>query len=393
MKTQLGISVYPDIAPIEEIVDYFKLASQYDVDFVFTSMFSVEGNKEQVLNYFIKLIQEAHKYNLKVMLDVNPKCFATVEADYDNLETFHQIGADILRMDFSYGKEKNKVLIDNPYGIEIVFNASMEVIEGLKKSGVEEEKINACHNFYPQRYTAKKWDAFQEENKMFKEIAPGMKVGAFLSSNNRPSHGVWDAVVGLPTVEMMRDYPIDLQARLLLGTGNVDYLCIGNAYALASEFQALQEVLEVEEFNEETMGPLVKSLLEFLNSKTKPTVKKIRIDLNNEISNLEKEILFDFGPHIDVGDSSEWIWRTRLPRFKYNTSEYSIPCRKEETDYFQPGDVVIVNDHYAHYRGEVQIVRIPIINDGTRNLVGHISNDEFYLFQLVNDGDCIRFLQ
>ena len=82
MKTQFGISVYPDIEPLEKIVEYFKLASQYKVDFVFTSMFSVEGSKEEVLNYFREMIQQAHQYNIKVMLDVNPQCFETVGADY-----------------------------------------------------------------------------------------------------------------------------------------------------------------------------------------------------------------------------------------------------------------------------------------------------------------------
>ena len=393
MKTELGISVYPDIEPLSSIVDYFKLASQYGVNFVFTSMFSVEGSKEEVLDYFREMIQEAHKYNLKVMLDVNPHCFATVEADYDNLAIFHEIQADILRMDFNYGPGKDKVLINNPYGIEIVFNASVAVAHNLKNDLVEDEMINVCHNFYPQRYTAKKWKAFQEENAQFKSIAPNCKVGAFVSSNNRPSHGVWDAVCGLPTVEMMRDYPIDLQARLLLGTGNVDYLCIGNAYATKEEFESLKAVLDVEEVKEENFDPIVKNLLSFLNTRPrKYTVKRIRLELNKGITDLEKEILFDFGPHMDVGDSSEWIWRTRLPRMKYNQPSYSIPCRKEETDSFEVGDVVMVNDNYAHYRGEIQIVRIPIINDGTRNLVGHINQEEFNLFNLVNDGDIIEFL-
>lgn len=388
MKTPLGISVYPDIEPLENIVEYFKLASQYGVDFVFTSMFSVPGNKEEVLSYFRKMIEEAHKYNIKVMLDVNPQCFETVEADYDDLSVFHEIQADMLRMDFSYGTEKNKVLIHNPYGIEIVFNASRDVVEHLT-----DETINVCHNFYPQRYTAKKWNQFQAENELFKDLAPNCIIGAFVSSNVRPSHGVWDAVCGLPTVEMMRDYPIDLQARLLLGTGNVDYLCIGNAYASQSEFEMLQEVLSNNEVHFEEDSPIVRGLLEFLNTKNKPTLKKLRIQLEPDVSDLEKEILFDFGPHIDVGDSSEWIWRTRLPRFKYNTPNYTLPCRKKECNYFEIGDVVIVNDNYAHYRGEIQIVRKPIINDGTRNLIGHLDAGEFELFELVKDGDVIEFIQ
>ena len=50
MKHELGISVYPDLRPLEEIKEYFKLASKYGVSKVFSSMFSVEGTKEEVLD-------------------------------------------------------------------------------------------------------------------------------------------------------------------------------------------------------------------------------------------------------------------------------------------------------------------------------------------------------
>ena len=61
MKYELGISVYPDLRPLEEIEAYFELASRYSVSKVFSSMFSVEGTKEEVLEYFRKLIAAAHR--------------------------------------------------------------------------------------------------------------------------------------------------------------------------------------------------------------------------------------------------------------------------------------------------------------------------------------------
>lgn len=70
-----GISVYPDIESMDEIRSYFSLASKYGATKVFSSMFSVEGTKEEVLAYFRELIEEAHKVNLRVSLDVNPECF------------------------------------------------------------------------------------------------------------------------------------------------------------------------------------------------------------------------------------------------------------------------------------------------------------------------------
>ena len=58
--TTLGVSVYPDIRPLDEIAEYLRLASRYGFTRVFTSMFSVEGTNEEVLAYFRDLDAIAH---------------------------------------------------------------------------------------------------------------------------------------------------------------------------------------------------------------------------------------------------------------------------------------------------------------------------------------------
>jgi hypothetical protein len=60
--------------------------------------------------------------------------------------------------------------------------------------------------------------------------------------------------------------------------------------------------------------------------------------------------------------------------------------------HFERGDVVIVNDNYKHYAGEVQVVLEPIVDDGTRNLVARIDPEEMGMFDLVADGDAVVFL-
>lgn len=49
---------------------------------------------------------------------------------------------------------------------------------------------------------------------------------------------------------------------------------------------------------------------------------------------------------------------------------YGIPAAAKTYNY---GDVLVVNDDYARYKGERQIVKQPTENDGRRNLVGHLS--------------------
>ncbi len=394
MKHELGISVYPDLSSLEEIEAYFELASRYGVSKVFSSMFSVKGTKEEVLEYFRKLIVAAHKHHLKVSLDVNPDCFTKMGATPDDLSVFKSIDVDILRMDLSYGPEGDATLVRNPYGIAIEFNTTPVIIQGLMDCGIDPKDFLVCHNFYPQRYTAMKWDKFIAKNKTLKALSRDLRIGAFLSSLADNTHGVWDATCGLPTVEKLRMLPIDLQARLMLATEDVDDLLIGNAYASESEFKALKEILENDTLHiTGELDPTLKMLVEHeLISLDKP-IKQLRITLDPEVTEKEKEVLFDFFPHLDMGDSSEWIWRTRISRFKYSRPNEILTPRHYEKDLFEVGDVVMVNDNYKHYAGEIQIVKIPIVNDGTRNRIGHLDENEYQLMELVHDGDLVKFLE
>lgn len=386
----LGISVYPDIRPIEEIKEYLKLASKYGCKRVFSSMFSVEGTKEEVLDYFRELIEAAHEVNMEVSLDVNPQCLEKMGATPEDISVFNDIHCDILRMDLSFGDEGDATLLKNPYGIKIEFNASFldsEKITSLLDRGVDPERLLACHNFYPQPYTGFKWEKFKKVNEVVH--GAGIRVGAFVSSHAPNTHGVWDAEYGLCTVEKHRDLPIDLQLREMLATGNVDDILIGNAYASEEEFQAMQEVLkEVEGKND---NPIIKMLMQFTGNSELPLPKKVKVTLEKDITENEREVLFNYFPHLDMGDSSEWIWRSRMPRMVY--ADRSFPARKCDKPFFEVGDVVMVNDTYKHYAAEVQIVLKPIKNDGMRNLVGHLDEQEREMLELINDSDVVVFLE
>ena len=355
-------------------------------------MFSVEGTKEEVLDYFKNLIEKAHKNGLKVSLDVNPMCFEKMGATVEDLSVFKSIEVDCLRMDLSFGPEQDAKLVKNPYGIAIEFNNSPEIVKGLLDCEIDPSEIQVCHNFYPQRYTAMKWNKFVEKNIEIKSLSPDVRISAFISSTAKDTHGVWDAVEGLPTVEKLRMLPIDLQARMILATGNVDDVLIGNAYASKEEFEKLQEVFKGNEKTSNEVDPLLQMLIEHNIISLEKPVKQLRITLDPEITETEKEVLFDFYPHLDMGDSSEWIWRTRISRFKYSQPTEELPFRKTDCEMFNVGDVVIVNDNYKHYAGEVQIIKKPIVNDGTRNRVGHLDEDEYQMMELVNDGDIVKFL-
>ena len=52
---------------------------------------------------------------------------------------------------------------------------------------------------------------------------------------------------------------------------------------------------------------------------------------------------------------------------------------------FHRGDVVVLNDNLGHYKGEVEVILKDIPNDGERNLVGKIPENEMMILDLMEE--------
>lgn len=372
---KLGISVYPDKSPKEEVYAYMEKAAKLGFKRIFTCFLSIpEDKRESYLVEFKEFMTKAHELGFEVAADTNPEVFKLIGATPDNLKPFVDLGLDIIRMDGNFGTQGDIQLTRNPYNIKIEFNASMDPgVELLIKNGGNHEQIIMCHNFFPERYTGLDFDLFQDLNSYWKEL--NLHTAAFVSSNNKDTIGPWQVFCGLPTVEIMRGLPIDLQARLMLAAGNVDDILIGNYPATDEELEAL--------------------------SKLNYQAIEIKVDEVPEITDNEKIIMYEFGPHWDRYDHSTFMLRSSMPRVKFKEKatvqdsgfstnktvvEKSIPHHDCGKKVFTRGDILIVNDNLAHYRGELEIVLTEIPNDGERNLVATIKEEEMMLLDFIVPG-------
>ena len=389
-KKKFGISAYPDLSSFEKIEDYFAMASKYGCTDVFSSVLSVEGTKKEVVDYFSKFDKLAHKYGLEVTLDLNPHYLQKLGVDPQDLSLFAEIECDCARMDVSYGKENDLKIVNNPYGIRLCVNASTSIEDELQffvDNKVDKDRLFLGHNSYPQRYTGLKWRSFIETNKSLSRF--GFDIAAAISSNACDTTAFWDGIYGVPTVEKMRYYPIDLQARLLLASGNIKEVFISNMYASEKEFIKLVEALKEPRPIKES--PLYIPFKEYgIELSETQNEKKLRVIIDENATEIEKYMVLDFFPQVNDGDSSEWIIRSRMGR--YLQENRPIPPRHYDEEYFEIGSVLIVNDSFKHYAGEVQIACLPIVNDGTRNLVGRLAENEVDMIELLNDKDVITFL-
>lgn len=346
---KLGISIYPEHSTWEEDVAYMELASKYGFTRIFTCLLSVKKPKEEIVEEFTRFISKAHELGFTVAVDTAPFVFKHLDVTPHDIKLFHDMGVDIIRLDGHFDDFLDALITANPYGIKIEFNGSSDAnVDGLIRHGAKKENVIICHNFYPERYTGLSYETFAGFNKKWNAL--GLHNAAFVSSNEPNTHGPWPVSAGLPTLEMHRGLPIDVQMRHLLSTEMVDDILIGNAFASEEELKAMANV-----------------------DLTKTTIK---LDLVEDITEEEKKVLFNY-VHVGRNDSSEYMIRSSFPRLDYK--ETNIPCRNVHKEYFTRGDVVIVNDNLAHYRGECEVILKDIKNDGERNLVGHISEHEMMI--------------
>lgn len=383
----LGISLYPEQEDINDIKEYIKLAARYGFSKIFTSMFSIEGTIEQIVDYFKNLCKIAHDNNMVVSGDCNPMFLEKLNANANDISIFKEMGIDIIRMDVPYFDERDVTLINNNYGIKIEISSMMiDAIEKAIDKGANRDNIATCHNFYPQRYSGNSLKFLKETNKYLHNL--GVTTALFISSNNTNTHGPWPVNDGLVTYENDRDIPIDLQVARWIAIGDVDELIIGNAFASEKEFKLIKNIIDNAYINlkkDEGLGKLA----DFL-----PCGQLVRIPfkviLENDISEVEKDILFNFKYH-NSSEQCEYMIRSRMSRIFYK--DKNITYRGNNHPYFHKGDVVIVNDNLSYYKGEVQIITKDIKNDGQRNLLGHIDNNQWEYLDEVNSGDLICFIE
>ena len=360
---QLGISVFPEHTTKEKAYTYMRRAGELGYKRVFTCFLSVTESKEETIANFREFCDVAHEAGMIVSADTNPEVFAKMDATPYDLSVFKEIGLDIIRLDGHFGETEDIAITHNPYGIKIEYNACGTIaIENMLACGADAENMCFCSNFYPQRHTGMGLQRYIDLHSRYRRA--GMRIASFVSSNEADTFGPWPVFDGLPTLEMHRGLPIDLQLRHLSAIGLCQDVLIGNCFASDEELRLLAD--------------------------TDITKINMRIDLEPEITDLEKEIIF-WDKHANRDDGNDIIVRSTMPRVVWRGQ--SIPFRPRRDAMAHRGDVVIVNDNLTHYRGELWIVLKDEPLSDQYNLVGRIPGEEQILLDWIKPRYAFGFIK
>lgn len=348
MMGKLGISIYPERSTFEKDKAYLDLAHKYGFKRVFTSLLQIQGDKEQVLADFKKVVDYANSLEMEVMVDINPGLFEQLEISYDDLSFFHEMGAYGVRLDIGFTGAEEARMTRNPYGIKIEINMSTgtSYVDNIMSYSPNTANLLGSHNFYPHRYSGLSYEHFVYCSQQFRKY--NLNTMAFVNSHDA-TFGPWPTQDGLCSLEDHRDLELATQVKHLLLTGLIDDISIANAYASEAEMAAVAEAFQAEY----------------------PTLKVV---VEEDITEDECICLFD-NLHSYRGDRSDYILRSTMTRVYYKDKPFPAHNTRDMTR----GDVLIDNVGYGQYKGETQIALKEMKNDGRVNVVGRISEDELFL--------------
>lgn len=360
----LGISLYPEKASFEEMKDYMLLSKKYGFNQLFLSLLQIDkDNVTASYEKYKRIIAEAKNKDFEVIIDFVPQLFELFGESYKDLKFLSDLGVNSIRLDAGMTGKEEAEMSRNPYDIKIQLNMSnySHYLDQILDYGPNRRCLTGCHNFFPQNYTGLSRKQFEKYTLKFRKN--NLNTAAFITSQTG-KYGPWVLQEGLCTLEEHRNLPVSVQALDLIQSGLIDDVIVGTMFASEEELKAISIV-------------------------SKQTVKNIEIVLSDDITEFEKQILLDY-IHNYRGDSSEYMIRST--RIRAKITEEPLPVKIMKKSRITKGDILILNESYGQYKGEVQIALKDRPMNEKINVVGKISEQKMILVDSIQRHEDFRFV-
>lgn len=354
----LGFSLYPDNHSYEDTANYIQMMTKYNMRRVFLSLLQLDVSNEATFNKYKQIIQLLNEHDLMIIADINQDLINALGWQDDLVEKAIDFGLDGLRLDEALDIGQMIELINNKHNFKIELNISQDnlLLEMLLKNGAKKANIIGCHNFYPKRFTGLSMEHFLKTTAIYKQHE--IRTAAFISGASA-DEGPWPVSEGLPTLEAHRDIPSTTQLKEYAALGLIDDVIISNQFVAEAEMQSLVQV-DTQELT-------------------------LEVELLEDLTETEQKVI-DFH-HTYRNDVSEYVLRSTMPRVVY--AEESVPERTQAKQ-VQRGDILIDNDLYGRYSGELQIALKDFEVSEKTNVVGKIKEYELPLLDYIKPNDQFR---
>lgn len=359
-----GASIYVHLATKDQLSNYIELLAKYQIKLIFTTLISFKKNDQDNWEKLSLVTQLAKKYQIDIFADIDEDVLRELELLHKKPKEliifFMNKGLTGIRCNNGISLELQAKLTHNNNQFKIILNGShnlMQLEKLLLGYRINSSNVISCYNFYPQRYTGASIDFYLINQ--YESHINNILFAGFVTLSGEEYHGPWNHQDNLPSLEIHRDWPLVEQIHHLIALGT-DIILISNQFIKEEELNLLQSI------DQEKITLVV--------------------SLEEDISNEEKIILLDEKIHFVRSDLSQDVIRSILPRITYK--DLNINPKVNQSEYFNVGDVVVLNQNAKNYSGELQIVTKKIRNDSSRNLVAKVN--EPYLSYFLSELKAIR---
>lgn len=362
-KKRLGISLYPESCTDEQCFEYLERAAAYGFDVLFLALFMSQDDREGLTRRYLPITTCAKELGFEIHVDVNPYFLKKMGVKLSMLEGidlsfFTDLKIDAMRLDLGMNEIEEAALSRNKEGVKIVLNSSVPTdhIGAVLANGGEGDNLIGCFNYYPHRFTGMAFDHVVDGAKYW--AARKLRLQAFVTSQNPDAFGPWPVDDGIPTMELHRSLPIEVQMKHYAMMDEIADVIISNNFASEGELAAMAAA---------NTGAVTFHV--------------------NLVEGVPAEQLERLGRPLSVrlDCTSGYLVRTVESRMLPGSV---VPFNNVD---IHRGDVLIDNDNYGSYRGEVQIALRDMPGWDRTNVIGHIDDVEHMLLDYLKPSQPFGF--
>lgn len=360
MQPVNGISIYPNLLPLEETIQYIQQAGQHHFEYVFSSLHIPEWSLDEQLDFVSQIVDVIHSYPMKLVVDMRGSLVQHMMHEPEYASRFQALQLDGIRVDFEINSEVLAMI--KQIGIDCIFiNASIlnsdEINHYYQLSQSLGLQVIACHNYYPRPETGLSAEFYLQQKALFD--ARNIDTIAFIPSHEHPRGPIYS---GLPTLEHHRYLSLEQAVLDLRENLHTSHIFIGDGHASELELQQLQRICH----------------------------DRI-ISLKIELLDTQYDDLLFSNVHTIRYDSGLYQLRIEGTRQMASHSQLTIP--PHNTVARNRGAITFDNERYLRYEGELQIIKQDLPADSRVNVIGHVADEDLWKLSYLSSDYQVQFVK
>ena len=401
---KLGISIYPGLdTDREKSLLLLQNAAALGYRRVFSSLHISESNVTVLREEALYLFAFAESLGLEVIADISPLTLKILDIPELTPPRLKKLHITTARFDYGIGPE---TIADFSREMNVQLNASTlrsVQLNALLKANAVFSRIDGQHNFYPRPHTGLSSETIQRQNALLHRH--DISAGVFAASQTGRRGPLY---AGLPTMESLRGIAPCDAAPILTAIG-CDSLIIGDSNPALTELQALTDPETLAKadarYSRKALppkkewqpdaplplhirvlsdAPFVKELLSrTYTNRPDPAADVIRATESRDVA---KEL--DITP-----ERNENKLVIEMP--KEYAAVFAGPqhlANGKKSSLLPVGTVLLDNNSYGRYKGELQILNAPQPMDPRSNVIAQVKKEDVPLLSLISAEIPFRFI-